>query len=184
MASYEPIPLSAVLAARKEGNPLGPPPRDDVGIVLRDMGAGAWRGLLVRKLGSTEGFWYDESVLLPASQDDVSKQVARKGAAYVPPRNVQVRSPIAQNGDREASWHSIGSSSTNSGYFVFQAPTLCCTVSSCKETFYTCFASTTHPDISVMSSTHHLCLSPHLTCRESLSQMPMPHLACWSSAPM
>ncbi|KAL6765622.1 hypothetical protein V8C86DRAFT_503623 [Haematococcus lacustris] len=89
MVAHEPIPLSAVLAARKEGNPLGPTPRDDVGWVVRDMGPGAWRGLLVRKLGSTEGFWYDEAVLLPASQDDVAKQVARRGASYVPPRHLQ-----------------------------------------------------------------------------------------------
>jgi hypothetical protein len=107
MASYEPIPLSAVLAARKEGNPLGPPPRDDVGIVLRDMGAGAWRGLLVRKLGSTEGFWYDESVLLPASQDDVAKQVARRGPAYVPPRNVQVREQAQQRWPVRVMMHSV-----------------------------------------------------------------------------
>ena len=78
MSSNEPRPLSVVLAARKEGNPLGPAPRDDVGLVVRDMGAGAWRGLLVRKLGSTEGFWYDEAVLLPASNDDVAKQVRLK----------------------------------------------------------------------------------------------------------
>jgi hypothetical protein len=30
----------------------------------------------IRKLGSTEGFWYDESVLLPASPDDIAKQVS------------------------------------------------------------------------------------------------------------
>lgn len=41
--------------------------KDDVGIVVRDFGPGTWRGVLVRKLGSSSSFWYDESVLLPAN---------------------------------------------------------------------------------------------------------------------
>lgn len=29
----------------------------------------------IRKLGTTEGYWYDEAVLLPATNTDIHKQV-------------------------------------------------------------------------------------------------------------
>ncbi len=38
-------------------------------------GAGQWRGLLVRRLGSTAAAWYDEAALLPISQQDLRRQV-------------------------------------------------------------------------------------------------------------
>lgn len=47
MMSYEPRSLAMVLAAKKEGLEIGPAPRDDVGMVVRDLGPGTWRGLLV-----------------------------------------------------------------------------------------------------------------------------------------
>jgi hypothetical protein len=75
LASFEPRPLSEQLAAKKEGT-LGKAPRDDVGLVVSDAGPGSWRGLLVRKLGSTRSYWYDEAVLLPATDSDVAKQVS------------------------------------------------------------------------------------------------------------
>ena len=75
MAAYERTTLAAMLEARKAQTPLGPLPRDDVGIVVRDAGPGTWRGLMIRKLGSTEGYWYDEAVLLPATNSDIHKQV-------------------------------------------------------------------------------------------------------------
>lgn len=44
----------------------------------------------IRKLGSTEGFWYDEAVLLPASSSDIQKQIVRQGPGYMLPRHAQV----------------------------------------------------------------------------------------------
>ena len=43
----------------------------------------------VRKYGSTQSFWYDETVLLPALQQDLDKQVALRGGAYIMPRGSQ-----------------------------------------------------------------------------------------------
>lgn len=47
MAAYERTTLQAMLEARKAQTPLGPLPRDDVGVVVRDAGPGTWRGLMV-----------------------------------------------------------------------------------------------------------------------------------------
>lgn len=69
-----------------------PPPRDDIGVVVRDLGPGTWRGIMVRKYGATKSAWYDEAVLLPACQQDVNKQSSRqKGGDYAMPRALQVR---------------------------------------------------------------------------------------------
>lgn len=38
MSSFEPRPLSVVLEAKKQKEPLGPAARDDVGLVVRDAG--------------------------------------------------------------------------------------------------------------------------------------------------
>ncbi|KAF5835521.1 hypothetical protein DUNSADRAFT_7260 [Dunaliella salina] len=89
MAAHERATLAAMMEARKAQNPLRNLPRDDVGIVVRDAGPGTWRGLMVRKLGSTEGFWYDEAVLLPATNSDIHKQVLRRGPGYMLPRHAQ-----------------------------------------------------------------------------------------------
>eukprot|EP00798_Chlamydomonas_sp_ICE-L_P024055 gene24055-9627_t len=89
LAAYEPVPLSAQLKAKKEGRKLEPIQRDDVGMVVRDLGRGVYRGLMVRKLGSTDGWWYDETILLPATQGDVQKQIARMGPEYLMPRHLQ-----------------------------------------------------------------------------------------------
>ena len=43
----------------------------------------------VRKYGSTQSFWYDETVLLPALQQDLDKQVALQGGAFLMPRGSQ-----------------------------------------------------------------------------------------------
>ena len=43
----------------------------------------------VRKYGSTQSFWYDETVLLPALQQDLDKQVALRGGAFLMPRGSQ-----------------------------------------------------------------------------------------------
>ncbi len=53
MRAYAPRTPSEVLELQMRGG--GPPaPLDDVGLVVRDAGAGLWRGLLVRTLGSTQ----------------------------------------------------------------------------------------------------------------------------------
>lgn len=43
----------------------------------------------VRKYGSTQSFWYDESVLLPALRQDLDKQVALQGGGFLMPRGSQ-----------------------------------------------------------------------------------------------
>jgi hypothetical protein len=78
--------------------------KDDVGVVVRDLGPGAWRGVLVRKLGASTSFWYDESVLLPALSQDASQLVYSKGSRGLvstkmsPPQGVPVTDANAAPG--------------------------------------------------------------------------------------
>lgn len=53
MACFERIDIPTLIRTRREavvaGRKVEPVPRDDVGVVVRDLGPGTWRGVLVRK---------------------------------------------------------------------------------------------------------------------------------------
>lgn len=92
MACFDHVDVPTLMRARREGLMTEPLPRDDIGVVVRDLGPGTWRGIMVRKYGATKSAWYDEAVLLPACQQDVNKQSSRqKGGDYAMPRALQVR---------------------------------------------------------------------------------------------
>ena len=47
MACYAPINLPELMRARRMGKMKDAPPRDDIGVVVRDQGPGTWRGVMV-----------------------------------------------------------------------------------------------------------------------------------------
>ena len=52
MACYAPINLPELMRARRMGKMKEAPPRDDIGVVVRDQGPGTWRGVMVSRGGS------------------------------------------------------------------------------------------------------------------------------------